>query len=221
MKSALRRKQQQEDLKAKILDAARELFVAEGVESVSMRKIAERIGYSATTLYIYFKDKESLLHALCARDFGTLQESFKNIGRISDPIERLRKLGQAYIGFAIEYPSHYRLLFMTPHGPPCADDEYEPEIERGNPDQDSYAFLRATVVEGLAAGVFRDEYQDADLVSQVVWSALHGVASLHLIMCKDDWVQWRSIEQVAQAASEVMIRGLTRDKKGKKGTADG
>jgi AcrR family transcriptional regulator len=219
MKSAIRRKQQQEDLSAKILDAARELFVAEGVESVSMRKIAERIGYSATTLYIYFKDKESLLHELCAKDFGTLQESFKNIGRISDPIERLRKLGQAYIAFAIEYPSHYRLLFMTPHGPPCEEDEYE--IERGNPDQDSYAFLRATVVEGLAADVFREEYRDADLLSQVLWSALHGVASLHLIMCKDDWVQWRPIEQVAQTANDALIRGLTRGKKGKKSPGDG
>ena len=219
MKSAIRRKQQQEDLRAKILDAARELFVAEGVESVSMRKIAEKIGYSATTLYIYFKDKESLLHELCDRDFGTLQDSFKNIGRIADPLERLRKLGQAYIGFAIEYPSHYRLLFMTPHGPPCADDEHE--IERGNPDQDSYAFLRATVVEGFAADVFRDEYQDADLLSQVLWSSLHGVASLHLIMCKDDWVQWRPVEQVAQVASDAMIRGLTRNKKGKKGASDG
>ena len=219
MKSAIRRKQQQEDLRAKILDAARELFVAEGVESVSMRKIAEKIGYSATTLYIYFKDKESLLHELCDRDFGTLQDSFKNIGRIADPIERLRKLGQAYIGFAIDYPSHYRLLFMTPHGPRCADDEIE--IERGNPDQDSYAFLRATVVEGLAADVFRDEYQDADLLSQVLWSSLHGVASLHLIMCKDDWVQWRPVERVAQAASDAMIRGLTRNKKGNKAAGDG
>src|SRR5271156_4502531 len=218
MKSAIRRKRQQEDLRAKILDAARELFVAEGVESVSMRKIAEKIGYSATTLYIYFKDKESLLHELCERDFGTLQESFKNIGRIADPIERLRKLGQAYIAFAIEYPSHYRLLFMTPHGPACADDQHEEyEIELGNPDQDSYAFLRATVVEGLAADVFRDEYQDADLLSQVLWSALHGVASLHLIMGKDDWVGWRSVEEVAQTANDAMIRGLTRIKKSKKG----
>jgi len=219
MKSAIRRKQQQEDLRAKILDAARELFVAEGVESVSMRKIAEKIGYSATTLYIYFKDKESLLHTLCDRDFDTFQESLKKIGRISDPIERIQKLGQAYIAFALEYPSHYRLLFMTPHNPRRAEDECE--IERGNPDQDSYAFLRATVVEGLAAGVFRDEYQDADLLSQVLWSALHGVASLHLIKCKDDWIQWRPVEQVAQTANDAIIRGLTRSKKSKKGNGDG
>ena len=88
MKSATRRKQQQEDLRAKILDAARELFVNEGVEAVSMRKVADKIGYSATTLYSYFDDK-ALLYTLCA-DFGTLQALYKKIGKIADPIDQLR-----------------------------------------------------------------------------------------------------------------------------------
>jgi AcrR family transcriptional regulator len=209
MKSAARRKQQQEDLQEKILDAAREMFITEGVEAVSMRKIADKIGYSATTLYNYFLDKESLLYALCDADFGTLQELFKKIGKIADPIERLRKLGEAYITFALRYPSHYRLMFMTPRVP--RGDEGHRVIERGNPDQDSYAFVRATVVEALGAGYFRAEYQDPDLLAQVVWSAVHGVASLHLIMGKDDWVQWRPLEEVALTAIDVVIRGLLRD----------
>jgi AcrR family transcriptional regulator len=206
MKSATRRKQHQDELREKILDAARELFVEEGVEAVSMRKIAQKIGYSATTLYNYFEDKEALLHALCDADFGTLQESFKKVGRIADPIERMRKMGQAYITFALRYPSHYRLMFMTPRVHAESDDCHD--IERGNPDEDAYAFLRATVVEALAAGAFRDEYQDADLLSQIVWSGVHGVASLHLIMGDDEWVQWRPVEEVARVAVEVMIRGL-------------
>jgi AcrR family transcriptional regulator len=212
MKSATRRKQQQEDLRAKILDAARELFVAEGVEAVSMRKVANKIGYSATTLYNYFEHKEALLYALCDTDFGTLHELFKKIGRITDPIDRLRKLGQAYITFALEYPSHYRLMFMTPRVP--RGEDVCREIERGNPDEDSYAFLRATVVEGLAAGVFRDEYHDADLLSQIVWGGVHGVASLHLIMGNDTWIQWRPVEEVALTAVEVMIRGLVKGGRG-------
>ena len=114
MNSVARRKQQQEDLRAKILDAARELFVNEGVEAVSMRKVADKIGYSATTLYNYFDDKEALLYALCDADFGTLHEMFKKVGKIADPIERLRKMGQTYITFALRYPSHYRFMFMTP-----------------------------------------------------------------------------------------------------------
>jgi AcrR family transcriptional regulator len=218
MKSATRRKQQQEDLRAKILDAARELFVNEGVEAVSMRKVADKIGYSATTLYNYFDDKEALLYALCDADFGTLQELFKKIGKIADPIQRLRKLGETYITFALRYPSHYRLMFMTPRVHRRDDDCFE--IERGNPDQDSYAFVRATVVEAVAAGYFRNEYQDPDLVSQVIWSGVHGVASLHLILGNDHWVQWRPVEEVARTAVELMIRGLVCEGSGMK-TATG
>jgi AcrR family transcriptional regulator len=219
MKSATRRKQHQDELREKILDAARELFVAEGVEAVSMRKVAVKIGYSATTLYNYFEDKEALLHALCDADFGALHDSLKKIGRIADPIERLRRLGQAYIRFALRYPSHYRLLFMTPRI--HRDEDACHEIERGNPGQDAYAFLRQTVDLGLAAGVFRDEYRDAHLLSQVIWSAVHGVASLHLIMSSDPWVQWRPVEEVARTAVEVMIRGLVRTIRGKTGAGAG
>jgi AcrR family transcriptional regulator len=218
MKSVTRRKQQKDKLREKIKDAARELFVAEGVEAVSMRKIADKIGYSATTLYNYFEDKDALLYALCDADFGALQEAFKKIGRIADPVERLRKLGHAYINFALRYPSHYRLMFMTPRVA-RDDDAASGEIERGDPDQDAYAFLRMTVIEGLEAGLFRDEFRDADLLAQVVWSGVHGVASLHLILGCDTWVQWRPVQHVARTAIDVMIRGLLRG--GRKQTGAG
>src|ERR1017187_6220207 len=161
MKSATRRKQQQGELRAKILDAARELFVAHGGEAVSMRKVAEKIGYTATTLYNHFEDKDALLRALCEADFGALQEAFRTMGGIADPIERLRVLGERYIEFGLRFPSHYRLMFMTPRPP--HDEDACHEIERGNPNQDTYAFLRATVVEALEAALLRHDYQDPDL----------------------------------------------------------
>jgi AcrR family transcriptional regulator len=211
MKSATRRKKQQDELRAKILDAARELFIAQGVEAVTMRKVADKIGYTATTLYNHFEDKDALLRALCDADFGALQESFREIGEIADPIDRLRRLGEAYIGFAIRYPSHYRLMFMTPRVPRDVDCPHE--IERGNPDEDAYAFVRATAAEALEAGLFREDYQDPDLLSQVFWSGVHGVAALHLIMGHDTWVRWRPVEEVARTAVELMIRGLVRNKR--------
>ncbi len=214
MNSTARRKQQQDELRAKILDAARELFVEQGVEAVTMRKVAEKIGYTATTLYNHFEDKESLIRALCDADFGALEGSFGQIGRIADPIDRLRKLGKAYIEFALENPSHYRFMFMTPH--PHRPEEDCDESGRGDPDQDAYAFVRATVVEALGAGLFRDEYQDPDLLSQVFWSGVHGVAALHLIMGEDTWVRWRPVEEVAQTAIELIIRGLAGNGRGRK-----
>ena len=108
---------------------------------------------------------------------------------------------------------------MTPH--PHRDDEDCDESGRGDPDQDAYAFVRATVVEALAAGLFRDDYQDPDLLSQVFWSGVHGVAALHLIMGDDTWVQWRPVEEVAQTAIELIIRGLVRNGRGHKGKNGG
>ena len=72
------------------------------------------------------------------------------------------------------------------------------------------------MVEAVAAGYFRKEFQDPDLVSQVIWSGVHGVASLHLILGNDVWVKWRPVEEVAQTAVDVMIRGLMRAGGGEK-----
>jgi AcrR family transcriptional regulator len=204
-----RRQREREELREKILDAARELFVTQGVEAVTMRKIAEKIEYSATALYGHFADKESLLRALCDADFRSLRGSFGRIARIADPVERLRELGRAYVGFALEYPSHYRLLFMTRQERPL--DPERSEIERGNPDQDAYAFLLATVAEGLAAGRFRDEFDDADLVAQVVWSGVHGVVALELTKGDDRWLDWRPVAERSAVLLEVVLRGILKE----------
>jgi AcrR family transcriptional regulator len=184
--------------------------VAEGVEAVSMRKIADKIGYSATTLYNHFDDKEALLRALCDADFGALEEAFQKIGKIADPIERLRRLGQSYIEFALKYPNQYRFMFMTPRVH-VHDEEPCQETQSDSPDTNAYTFLRMTINEALAAGAFRAEYHDPDLVSHIVWSAVHGVAALHLIMAHDESkVAWPPADQIARASIEVLIGGLAR-----------
>ena len=89
-------------------------------------------------------------------------------------------------------------------------------VGRGDPDQDAYAFVRATIAEALAAGLFRDDHDDPDLLSQVFWSGVHGVVALHLIMGEDTWVQWRPVEDVARTAIDLIIRGLLRNGRGSK-----
>ena len=93
MGSQERREKEREEVRAKILDAARELFVTHGYEAVTMRKIAAKIDYTATALYTHFADKESLLLALCDADFLALRHAFDRIAQIADPIERLRAWG--------------------------------------------------------------------------------------------------------------------------------
>jgi AcrR family transcriptional regulator len=173
-----------------------------------MRKIADRIEYSPTAIYFHFKDKQTLLQELCDTDFGALAHEFQKIARIGDPVDRLRRIGRAYVEFAIEYPNHYRLMFMTP-----SKASLEPEgsrLARGNPEEDAYAFLRATVADAIGSGQLRPELTDADLVSQMVWAGTHGVVSLQISNCNDAWIEWRDARETAHTLIEVMLRGLVR-----------
>ena len=206
-----RRSREKEELRDKILDAARELFVAEGYERVTMRRIAEAIEYSPTAIYLHFPDKLAVIRALCDRDFLALAQQFQKIAREKDPIERLRQVGKAYAAFALSHPHHYQLMFMTPmHGVTKAEDS---AVERGNPEVDAYAFLKWIVTEAVASGRLRPEFKDVDELAQMSWAGVHGVVSLYIAKCDDDWVDWRPAKKTAAALIDAMIRGLLKDPK--------
>lgn len=202
-----RRAREREEIRGLILDAARDLFVNEGFDAVTMRRIAEKIEYSPTAIYFHFKDKESLLREICDHDFAALAEKFVVLADVTDPVERLRRTGHAYIDFGLNYPNHYRLMFMTPH-PPMPP--HESRLARGNPEEDAHAFLRQMVAQAIEQGRFRPEYHDVDLVSQVVWSGVHGTISLEIAKCNDDWIDWRPLADRARVMVDVLIDGLKR-----------
>src|SRR5215813_3940645 len=95
-----RRAREKRFLRQEIMDAASELFVREGYENVSMRRIADKIEYSPTTIYLYFKDKAELLEQLCQETFAWLvQKLSKMMEQPGDPVERLKRGLLAYIEF--------------------------------------------------------------------------------------------------------------------------
>jgi len=206
-----RREREKSEVRDKILDAARELFIAEGYEGVSMRKVADRIEYTPTTIYGYFADKEDLFRQLCHEDFAKLAEVFQSASISPDPVERLRQIGKLYIDFGLHYPNHYKLMFMTPH--PAAElDEVDSEV-RGNPEVDAYAFLKLTVQQAIDAGKLREEYRDAELISQTLWAAVHGVIALNIAKCHDEWVEWRSVELRTEFMLDATLYGMLRERK--------
>jgi AcrR family transcriptional regulator len=207
-----RREREKSETRDKILDAARELFVTEGYEGVSMRRVAEKIEYSPTAIYVHFADKNELFHELCRQDFARLQEVMQGAEMPADPIERLRQIGRSYIQFGVRFPNHYVFMFMTPH-PPHQPDEEDREI-MDNPEKDAYAMLKWAVQEAINAGCFRDEAQDAELVSQTLWASVHGVISLNIAKCKDPWVEWRPLEDRAEMMIDITMRGLLRPGRG-------
>lgn len=200
-----RREREKLDTREKILDAARELFLRDGYEGVSMRKVADLIEYSPTAIYVHFADKEELFRELCHQDFGRLAGVFQSAARIEDPVEQLKQIGRAYIDFGLRFPNHYKLMFMTPH-PPISPDE-----TKGNPEVDAYEFLRRSVERAMGAGIFRNEWNDAELLSQTLWAAVHGVISLQVAKCNDRWVEWRPVQRRAEVMLDAIMRGLLKE----------
>ena len=208
-----RRQREREEIRTLILDAARALFVSEGYDAVTMRRIAERIEYSPTAIYFHFKDKDALMGELCAVDFYTLAMQLTKIARVEDPIERLRRIGQAYADFAAELPNHYRLMFMTPH--PLGTIPDEAMQRQGNPEEDAYALLKATVAQAIAEKRLKPEHNDAELVSQTMWAGVHGVVSLSIAKECDPWVEWRPIKKRVTTMIDLLVDGLSKPKRSK------
>lgn len=171
-----------------------------------MRAIADQIEYTATAIYHHFESKEALLSELCTMDFKSLAQAFLKIGRVEDPLERLRRIGAAYVRFAIEHPMHYRLMFMTVRPAPDKQD-----IRPGDPGEDAYAFLRETCDDAIREGLLRPSLKDADQVAQMMWASMHGLVSLHIVKQDDPWVEWRDVVETADLMCEVMLRGIRRD----------
>jgi len=160
-----------ENLRQEIMDAARELFVAEGYASVSMRKIADKINYSPTTIYLYFKDKSDLLHQICEQTFARLAQNIKAIQHLSDnPLEKLRSGMREYIHFGLKHPSQYEIVFITP-----LPKTVEMEFEETN-GKIAFDTMRDVVAECVSANLLRNN--DVELISQTLWAGIHGVTSL-------------------------------------------
>ena len=204
-----RREREKSETRDKILDAARELFISEGFDGVSMRKVAEKIEYSPTAIYVHFADKQELFQELCHQDYARLAQVFQSSVMSTDPVERLKQIGAIYIDFGTRYPNHYKFMFMTTH-PAHEPDEVDREM-MGNPEMDAYAFLKWAVQQALEANCFREELTDADLLSQTLWASVHGVISLQIAKGCDQWVEWRPIHDRAELMLDTTLRGLVRD----------
>jgi AcrR family transcriptional regulator len=197
-----RREREKEEIRHKILDAARELFAAEGYEKVTMRRVAEAIEYSPTTIYLHFEDKDDLVRALCHADFGRLLDAMQQQPLPDDPVAAIRLLGRAYCAFALQYPNQYRFMFMTPVGK-------EDKLEEGNPGDLSFAHLLDAVNRGLAAGRFRPI--DPVTAAQVLWMGVHGVAAALITLPAPHWPHGPAAPDLVDQVIENGLRGLTAD----------
>jgi AcrR family transcriptional regulator len=199
-----RKERQKEELRSKILQSARELFMERGFEETSIRNIAERIEYSPTTIYLYFKDKDEIFYALHSEGFALLNQYFRPLAHVEDPFERLKAINKAYISFAIENGEYYDLMFIIRSPMKSLEKDDSSKWEEG---KRAFSFLVDTVSQCINKGYFTG--MDPELLAFTCWSMVHGICSLE-IRNRCSVVSDLNQENLPQKSSDLVIEILER-----------
>lgn len=164
-----------EETRQAILSAAEQLYGARGYQSVTMREIARAAGCSHTAIYIYFQDKEALLHQLAMGPLQSLRSELEAVllRATLSPDDQLRRMCQIFIQFGFEHRSIYGVLFMAKA---TRVDLPEPELEVNRLRNQLFGVLRRAVTQVLPPGR-SEEVQWA--YARALFFTLHGIAALY------------------------------------------
>jgi len=177
---AERKTRQKQELRERILDAARRIVMREGFGALSMRKIADAIEYSPATLYLHFESRDAIARALCAEGYAQLLATFEPLVAIADPAERLKAIGRAYVAFGVAHPETYRLIFMEDPsytGAALVGGEGADAVEKA----DDAAFrLMVESIDALKAEGRLRGAPDSLVCAEAFWATMHGIVALHL-----------------------------------------
>jgi len=197
MNALSRRRKHKEELHRAILDAAREIFVQQGYENFSMRKLAEKIEYSPGSLYLHFKNKEELFECLVEESFARLLQTLRNMRNgqeCEDLAEELKKGLLAYVEFGLRNPNDYRFAFML--RPPVKKRPYRVH--------GAFEVLRDMVRRCIEQKRLRNV--DVETTAQALWASAHGITSLLIQRPTFPWVSRKKlVAQVINSAVDSLV----------------
>ncbi len=166
-----RKERERQEKRELILREATQMFLQEGYEKTSLRSLADRIEYSAATIYLYFKDKNELFFAIHEQAFDYFFAKLSIAAPIANPWDRLQKMGDLYIEFAHQNPEFYDLMFIMsqPMVALAEDCDWDCGFRTFN-------FLKSTIQECIEQGYMKK--MDLDIAAVSITSFMHGVVSL-------------------------------------------
>jgi AcrR family transcriptional regulator len=159
-----------ESLKQAVLDAARRLCFADGVDGITARRIARDVGCSATAIYLYYRNLDDVMHHLRMEGHALLAEYFQRVDAVLPPVERLLEMGKAYYRFGTEHPRYYELMFLSRFEELPRRDFVQREIS-------TLLIVRDVVSEGVRTGEVRSDL-DPMILANGLWAKMHGLTSL-------------------------------------------
>jgi AcrR family transcriptional regulator len=192
-----RRSAEKAALRRQIMEAAAELFGTAGYENVSMRKIAQRIGYTPMAIYLYFKDKNDLLDCICEEAFLQLYRSLERLkANAATPLEGLRGAIKGFIDFAVKHPHHYRATFLAPG-----------RAQGSMPRRDAIRLRTRDLLRGIVAAYMGTEAADerVEIATQIVIIAGNGFCALSV---SNPDFPWSPRGQVIEGLIKTIAQGL-------------
>lgn len=194
-----RQGREREAMTRSILDAARELFVAEGYQNVSIRKIADRIEYSPAAIYSYFPSKDDIFYGLAEEGFRLLFESGVTGETGGDALDELRRGFGHFYQFSKQHPEYFALMFV---------DRSVPRISR---EWDRFAFVQGmrnkvigTIQRAVDEGLL-PKATDPEWAFTILMAAVHGAAVMRLC---ERVAPGTNTDGVARDTIEAALTGL-------------
>lgn len=194
------RVQAQSQVRQAMLAAARAVISTEGYAGLSMRRLAQDVGYTPKTLYRYFTDKDDLLSELIEEDLAHLVTHLEDVAASqADPAHRLDAVALAYVAYGIAHPHAYQVLFLLREHPLSREAATRQHHIQGRRFQE--LLLRVLGDSGRVPAAL-----DLQLVVQALRCALHGVVALRLVRPHTDWTAWETL--VSHLVAGVVREGI-------------
>ena len=160
------------DLQKKIAAAAQELYLEHGIDGVSMRKVAARVGVSAPAIYRYYKNKNELLNEIVVQGLHILENYLRSALEADTPYERLQRMIDSYLRFALEQPTFFDFAFTVPT---TNIDRFPEEIAKNQ--WDTFRMAVDQIEACMDQGIFRRDDPMATAIT--VWAEVHGLITLY------------------------------------------
>ncbi len=186
---AERKEREKEQRRNSIIDAAEEIFFEKGIENATMDEVAKKAEFSKGTLYLYFKNKDEILHAIIARGLEILRNMFKKAAdKEKTGILKIRAIGKAYLQFSNRHPQHFEFMqHKEIHKMDKEKIENNPNYaicnQLGN---EIFKVIQEATISGIADGSIRKDI-DPVKISLVLWG--HSAGVLQIVRAKEEMVK--------------------------------
>lgn len=206
-----RREREKHQKRNHIIDAAERLFFSKGYNSTSMDEVAEEAEYSKGTLYLYFKDKEDLYLAINVRGLLILKDLFeKAFKEGTNGIDKVWKIGDAYLDFSKEYPNYYRAM----HYYECTEINFNINESSAQQCEEAGQQVLGVVARAIQTGIddgsIREDLDPMNTAT-VLWAHSNGIISIMSIRGEHLKEQHNlNIEEILQQSSDMMRRSIEK-----------